>query len=101
SAPPTENQVFKYTSLREHFSSKPPHDHCLFSYLFIYLFIYLFETGSYCIALAHLKLIMYTTLASNSQRSICLCLPSDRIKGVYHHAWPDRIVLNCMFILLC
>ena len=36
---------------------------------------FLFETWSHCVALAVLNL----------QKSICLCLPSDRIKGMRHH----------------
>ena len=47
----------------------------------IYLFQF-FETGFPCV----LELTLQTRLALNSQRSICLCLLSARIKGVHHCA---------------
>jgi hypothetical protein len=34
-----------------------------------------FETGFLCVALAILELTLQTRLASNSQRSNCLCFP--------------------------
>lgn len=45
--------------------------------------IYLFGgLGSLtCVTLADLELAMQTKLASNSQRSLCLCLPSSGVKG--------------------
>jgi hypothetical protein len=36
------------------------------------------------VALAVLELTLKTRLASHSQRSACLCLLSDEIKGVHH-----------------
>lgn len=54
-------------------------------FTFFHLFVCLlcpFESGSHYIALAGLELDMYTRLALDSQRSICLCLPSAAIKGV-------------------
>lgn len=45
-----------------------------------------FETGSQYVALDGLKLNMYTRLSSNSLMSMCLCLASTEIKGVYYHA---------------
>ena len=48
--------------------------------------MFVFQTGFLNIAaLAILKLSLYTRLALNSQRSVCLCFPSAGIKGVCHH----------------
>jgi hypothetical protein len=49
----------------------------LFSFLFLTVFLY--------VALAVQELTKYTRLVSNSQRSICLCLPSAGIRGMSHH----------------
>lgn len=43
------------------------------------------KTGLLCVALAVLKLALWTRLALNSPRSICLCLVSAGIKGRPHH----------------
>lgn len=43
------------------------------------------ETGSLYEALTVLELAIETRLATNSQRFICLCLPSAEIKGVHYH----------------
>ena len=37
------------------------------------------------------ELPMQTSLASNSWRSICLCLPRTGIKGIPHFLWPCKI----------
>jgi hypothetical protein len=53
------------------------------SYLSIpFLNICKFETRFRCVALASLELSMKSRLASNSQPSACLCLPSVEIKGM-------------------
>ena len=54
-----------------------------------YLFTYL-ETGFLCIVLADLELTLLTSLASNSQRSACLSLPSADLKVC---ATTSRLVL--------
>ena len=46
------------------------------------LFFDFFETGSHYVALVVLELTTQTSLASNSQRSTCLCLLSTEIKGM-------------------
>jgi hypothetical protein len=33
---------------------------------------------------------LWTEMASNSQRSTCLCLLSTGVKGVHHANWPDH-----------
>lgn len=43
------------------------------------------KIGLLCVALAVLKLALWTRLALNSPRSICLCLVSAGIKGRPHH----------------
>lgn len=50
--------------------------------------------GSLYIVPAVLELTMYNTVATNSQRSSCFCLPSTRIKGVYHLSWQTLRVLG-------
>jgi len=52
------------------------------------------ETESLFVTLDILELTLYTRLAPNSQRSACLCLSSDRIKGMHHHyaAWVLRFL---------
>lgn len=44
------------------------------------------ETGLLCVVLATLELTMKTILASNSQRSFCLCFPSSVLSSMHHHA---------------
>lgn len=47
---------------------------------------WVFEAGFLCLrALAVLQLPLQIKLASDSQRSFCLCLLSAVIKGVCHH----------------
>jgi hypothetical protein len=58
-------------------------------------------TGFLCIALAVLKLALQIRLASNSQRSTCLCLPSAGTKGVQHHHLAKTLyfsVVECIYI---
>lgn len=43
------------------------------------------KIGLLCVALAVLKLALWTRLALNSPRSMCLCLVSAGIKGRPHH----------------
>ena len=52
------------------------------------------ETESHYVALADLELTMEIRLASNSQRSICLCLSCAGIQDMYHYAW----ISKCSFI---
>ena len=49
-----------------------------------YLF---FETGSHCVVLAVLDYAMQIKLATNSQRSACLCLPTLGLKVCCHGSW--------------
>ncbi|XP_052599244.1 uncharacterized protein LOC128113528 [Peromyscus californicus insignis] len=44
------------------------------------------QRGSHFIVLAVLKLTMQTNLARNSQKSVCLCLPSAGMKA-FSHSW--------------
>jgi hypothetical protein len=44
-----------------------------------------FKTGSLCVSLAVCVLALLTRLASNSQRSACLCLSHTGIKGMHHY----------------
>ena len=46
-----------------------------------------------CLWLAVLELTMYTRLASNLQRSACLCLPSAGIKSICYHT-PHKVFLK-------
>ena len=52
------------------------------------------ETESHYVALADLELTMEIRLASNSQRSTCLCLSCAGIQDMYHYAW----ISKCSFI---
>jgi hypothetical protein len=49
---------------------------------FFGLFGFVFEKGFLCVALVVLELALYSRLASNLQRSACLCLLSTDVKGV-------------------
>ena len=49
---------------------------------------------SHCVALTGLEFVMQTRLAWNSQRSICLWLPSAGIKGMDHHIWSNGVLLQ-------
>lgn len=42
-----------------------------------------------------LAITLWTRLASNSERSTCLTLPSTRIKGTHHHRLAVMAVLRC------
>ena len=52
------------------------------------------QTESHYVALADLELTMEIRLASNSQRSTCLCLSCAGIQDMYHYAW----ISKCSFI---
>lgn len=45
-----------------------------------------FETVSHHIALAGLEPTISSRLASNSERSACLCVLGAEINGVWHHS---------------
>lgn len=53
---------------------------------FAVVVVIVFETGSHYVVLAVLELVVKTRLTSNSQIYTHLCLLSDEIKGVKHHA---------------
>jgi hypothetical protein len=53
--------------------------------LFVCLFVS--RQGLSNVVLAVLKLTMKTRLASNSQRSTCLCLRTAGTKGIHHYTW--------------
>ena len=57
-----------------------------------------FKTVSLCSPGCH-KLALLHRLASNSQRSTCLCLPSAGIRGVCHH-YPVKYLFVCLFVCL-
>ena len=57
------------------------------------LFYLVFETGSLFVALALLKLTMWTRVSLNLQRFACLFLPNTVIKGVCYHIWPPLFFL--------
>jgi hypothetical protein len=73
---------------------KKPHHFLSFCFIFVCL-----ETGSHYVAVAVLELSMWTRLASNSQRSICLRLLSAGIKRVHHYAqlWGEGCIFNYLF----
>ena len=48
------------------------------------------KTGFLCIALAVLELTLYRPDWPWTQRSTCLCLLSDGIKGMCHHTWSSQ-----------
>lgn len=52
------------------------------------------KIGSYCVALAILKLSEQTRLGSKSQGSISLCLSSTGVPGMYYHIWFTPIFLQ-------
>ena len=64
------------------------------SVLFFLFYFWFFKAEFLCVVLAVLELALYTRLALNSQRSICLCLLSARIKGVCHHCPATTSILN-------
>lgn len=53
------------------------------------MLFWFFKSGFLYVTLAILELTLYVRLASNSQKSSCLCLPSAGIKVVQRHllAW--------------
>lgn len=63
----------------------------LLPYGFVISFLY--------IVLASLVLIIQTRLASTSQRSTCLCLPSAGNQGVSHHSWQDWFPMACLRVV--
>ena len=66
------------------------------------LLLELFETRFLCVVLTILELALWTKLVSNSQRSTYLCLPSARIKGIYHYCLAPKclmIVEICRLVL--
>ena len=67
-------------------------DFCCF--VFCFRFGLIFWDRFLYIALTVLKLALWIRLASNLQRSTCLCLLSAGIKSVHHHAWPWKWVLS-------
>jgi hypothetical protein len=63
----------------------PISPNCSFSLRSSLYIILIFKTGSLYVALALLAVSMQSRLASNSQRSACLCQPSAGVNGVCHH----------------
>ena len=55
-----------------------------FSFSFFFFSFWFFETGFLCVALAVLEL--WSPGWPQTQKSACLSLPSDEIKGVHYHA---------------
>jgi hypothetical protein len=52
---------------------------------FLFAYLCCFSRQGFSVALANLKLTLYTRPALNSQRSACLCLLSAGIRSVHHH----------------
>lgn len=52
----------------------------------------IFATGPHHITLAILEVSVYTSLASNSQRSACFCLSSARIKDAFDNSQPMAVL---------
>ena len=72
------------------------HDFIFTSVSLIFTFnFWLFETGF--LGIFVLELTLYTRLSLNSQRSVCLCLPSAGIKDVcYHTLNSQKSVCLCL-----
>ena len=71
---------------------------CSIQYIVVFSMIvfvekYFFETGSHCVSLAGPELTMQIKLASNTQRSVCLCLSRARIKDIWQHTQPENIFI--------
>jgi hypothetical protein len=58
----------------------------------LFVLLLFLETWFLYAALAVLKMALQTRLASNSQRSTCLCLPSAGIKGFHHHCLAEKFL---------
>ena len=59
----------------------------------LFLFFCFSRQGFSVVLVPVLELPLYTRLASNSQRSTCLCLPSVRIKSLHHHRTAKGAIL--------
>jgi hypothetical protein len=57
----------------------------LFLSFYLFYFFWFFKTGFLCVVLAVMELDLYARLASNSERSLCLCFLSVGTKDVRHH----------------
>ena len=86
----------------------PISPNCSFSLRSSLYIILIFKTGSLYVALALLAVSMQSRLASNSQRSaclclsaLCLCLPRAEIKGTATLTQCALIILTTPFLLLC
>lgn len=72
--------------------------------LFVYLFIVVFETGSYFIVQASLKLSIFSKNTEKNMRkkknfpSSHLSLLSAGITEVCHHSWLHLFISLCLFI---
>ena len=66
-------------------------------FLFVYFVVVFFKTGFLCIALAVLKLTLWTRLASNSQRSF-LCLRSEVLGLKACTTTPGCFNFVCLFV---
>lgn len=64
-----------------------------FAHLTIPMALWFLETGSQCVALASLQLVIRTRLASNLKQSSCLRLPSAGIMGTVSSDQPPPLVL--------
>lgn len=58
------------------------------------------QTGSHCVTLAGLELSVQNKLASNSLRSMCLCLRSPRIKSIQQHCLAICLFCVCKVLEL-
>jgi hypothetical protein len=56
--------------------------YCFVMFFRFFFFNFFFQTGFFLVVM---ELALLTRLASNSQRSTCLCDPSAGIKSVHHH----------------
>jgi hypothetical protein len=52
-----------------------------------------------CCCCFYLELSLQSTMALNSQRSICLCLLSAGVQGMCNHAWQNLITLYLRFFM--
>ena len=59
----------------------------------LFLFFCFSRQGFSVVLVPVLELPLYIRLASNSQRSTCLCLPSVRIKSLHHHRTAKGAIL--------
>lgn len=74
----------------------------LFCSFFFFVCLIALETGSHCISLTVVKLVLWIRLASISPRSTCFCLQNAGIASVCHHAclWdsPRRVLFLPSFL---